>query len=297
MTVAVELDPPANNADSSALRFLTEGAARLRAAGADYLTVADNPRAMARSDSVATAVLLSALTGVSVTPHLTARDRNELSLKSAIAAMDLAGLRETLVVTGDPLSVEYRSSIRNRQELNSVDLARRISAWNAEGRFLGAPITVSGALNVNARNFESELARAERKLEAGISRFYTQPVLSERAARNVERASELLDAELMAGILPIVSARNARFLAEGIHGIRLEGDIIARYEAADSEGVNFLATSLAIEYAARVRDHVDGFYVITPFKRVDVSAEVVRSIRLDDAKSLHLSPERGLVHA
>ena len=102
MIIAVELDPPVNNADSSALRFLIEGAERLRDAGADYLTVADNPRAMARSDSVATAALLSALSGVPVTPHLTARDRNELSLKSAIAAMDLAGLRETLVVTGDP---------------------------------------------------------------------------------------------------------------------------------------------------------------------------------------------------
>ena len=77
-----------------------------------------------------------------------------------------------------------------------------------------SPLTVFGALNLNARNFDVELRRAVEKLENGMTGFLTQPVLSEQAVQNLQQARQTLgpEAKILAGILPVVSQRNAIFM-------------------------------------------------------------------------------------
>ena len=84
-------------------------------------------------------------------------------------------------------------------------------------------MTVFGALNLNARNFDVELRRAKEKLENGMSGFLTQPVLSAQAVENLRRSRETLgaDAKILAGIMPVVSQRNAIFMENEINGIHV----------------------------------------------------------------------------
>ena len=91
-------------------------------------------------------------------------------------------------------------------------------------------MTVFGALNLNARNFEVELRRAVEKLENGMSGFLTQPVLSAQAVENLRKARQTLGerAKILAGIMPVVSQRNAIFMENEINGIHVEEDIIQR---------------------------------------------------------------------
>lgn len=283
MRIAVELDPPERNLEGEALSFLRDGAVALRAAGADCITMADNPRAISRGDSVSLAILINAITRVPVIPHVACRDRNELSLRSALSALDIAGLREVLVVTGDPVREEDRGRVRGRAGLCAADLARMIPEWAQDG-FSGG-FSVSAALNVNARNFDAELSRAERKIGNGVSRLFTQPVLSPEALVNVERARRSLDCEIYGGILPVVSSRNAEFLSNGIRGIRIDDGVRDRYRGLDRDAAASLAVSLSLDYARAMRDVVDGLYIITPFRRIDIIEQILKGIRAGGMES------------
>jgi len=277
MLIAVELDAPAGNAKGEARRSYLEAARRLRDAGADMLTIADNPCAVSRGDSVSLAILFSRESGMPILPHIACRDRNLLALKSALLALDIADMREALIVTGDPFRREDGESGLIRSFSAALALAERIAEWR--GEFFSAPFRLSAALNINAKNFGAETRKAKRKEKAGVSRFFTQPALSPYAVDNLLRARAELDAEIIGGILPVVSQGNADFLARGeIPGIFLDPDLHRRYQGRDKAEAAELAVGISLEFADRMRAAVDGYCVITPFKRIDVVESVVRGL-------------------
>lgn len=279
MRIAVELDPPGGNAGGDALAFLRAGAQRLADAGADYITMADNPRAAVRGDSIALAALTRASTGVPVIPHITCRDRNLIAIHAGLCALDIAGLHEVLVVTGDPVREEDRARIAGRAKFHSADLARYIGEWNLDPARFSEPFSVSAALNINAPNFGAELKRAEKKAQNGVTRFFTQPILSVTGLRNIETAKRELDQELYGGILPIVSEKNAQFLSKGIRGISVGEDVLQQYSGIDKDTATALAVSISLDYARAMRNDVAGLYVITPFRRIDLVETILGELK------------------
>ncbi len=281
--LAVEIDPPAD-CDAS---FLVEAATRVRKAGADTVTLADNPFARARADSAMLACKVMREAGIRAIPHLTCRDRNYNALKSTLLGLAIEGIDTVLAVTGDPVRIGDNPYLKSRAAFDSRTLAEIISQWNATD--FPRPFTIAGALNVNAQSFSAELERAARKAKAGMSVFYTQPVIGEKAAANVRRAREALPRTVMlvAGILPIVSFRNAEYLASSIAGIRVDREITERYRDVSKEKATELATAIAVSMMERVTDAVDGYCLITPFKRIDIVESIIaRSSELREAPEL-----------
>ena len=277
--IAVELDSP-KDADLTAY---LEGARRLQAAGADLLTIADCPIARARMDSSLVACRVHRELGMNVLPHMTCRDRNLNATKALLLGLYAEGVREVLAITGDPIPTAERDEVKNVYQFNSRKLAQYIVSLAGEGREMPSPITVFGALNLSARNFEVELRRAAEKLENGMSGFLTQPLLSAQAVENLKKTRETLGerAKILAGILPVVSQRNAIFMENEVNGIHVDEAIIQRFEGLDRTAGEELGLEVSVQAAKAAAPYADGFYLMTPFNRVALMERLIARLRTE----------------
>lgn len=272
--VVVELDPPVE----PDIDFFMEGAARYKYAGVDAIDIADCPIAKARIDSSILACKLSREFGITAIPHLTCRDRNINATKALLLGLNIEGVNNVLTVTGDPVPNAMRSQVKTVFSYNSAVLARHIQSFNEE-IFAGNPFMVSGALNINALNFDSQILHAKKKIENGVSVLFTQPVLSKRGFENLKRARKELPVKLLGGIMPVVSYRNAAFMNNEMAGIELDEEIIEKYRNKNREEGEELAYDISTKIIDAISDSIDGYYIITPFKRVELILRILEYIK------------------
>lgn len=270
----VELDPPR----SVDIGGFMEGARQLEQAGADAITIADCPIGRARMDSSLLACKLSRELGIEALPHMTCRDRNVNATKALLLGLSMENVHNVLAVTGDPIPTGDRGSVKSVYQFNSRVLAKFIRGLGESGE--AEPFFVCGGLNINAVRFDSELDRAKEKMDCGVSAFLTQPVLSEQAALHLERArDELRGAKLIGGLFPVVSEKNARFLQSEVHGITVDEAVVRAYAGLDRAQGEDMAVRLCREAASRISPFVDGYYIMTPFQRVELVCRVIRATR------------------
>lgn len=274
--IAVELDPP-RNADST--KYMS-GAWALKAAGVDAITVADCATGRASMDSSIMSCKLRRELGIDTIPHMTCRDRNLNATKALLLALSTEGVLNVLTVTGDPVPTAERDEVKSVFQFNSRMLASYIKSLN-ENEF-SRRMRVYGAMNINVKNFDRELERTVKKVENGMCGFLTQPVLTERAAENLQKAYERLaplGAKVLGGIIPVVSSRNARFMDSEISGINVDPRITEMYEGLDRAACTELAVEISTEIARRIGGYVDGYYLMTPFSRTDIISRIVANIK------------------
>ena len=275
--IAIELDSP-KDAD---LTGYLDGARRLQAAGADLLTIADCPIARARMDSSLVACRVHRELGLNVLPHMTCRDRNLNATKALLLGLYAEGVREVLAITGDPIPTAERDEVKNVYQFNSRKLAQYIVSLAGEGREMPSPLTVFGALNLNARNFDVELRRAQEKLQNGMSGFLTQPVLSAQAVVNLKKTRETLGekAKILVGIMPVVSQRNAIFMENEVNGIHVDAEIIERFAGLDRAQGEELGLEVSVKAAQAAAPYADGFYLMTPFNRIALMERLIARLK------------------
>ncbi len=272
--IAVELDPPA---DADVSRFL-QGARQLVRAGADTVTIADCPIARPRVDSCMLAAKLHRELGIDPIPHMTCRDRNINATRALLLGLSVEGVRNVLAVTGDPVPTAERDEVKSVFSFHSAILTGYIRGLGEEN--IVAPFQVFAALNVNAANFDAEMKKAQRKRAAGAAGFLTQPVMSERAFANLERAHrELPDMKILGGVIPIVSERNALFMNNEVAGIEIPEPVVRQYRGLGRERAEALAVELSIGFARRMEPYTAGWYFMTPFQRVSLIERILAGLR------------------
>jgi methionine synthase I (cobalamin-dependent)/5,10-methylenetetrahydrofolate reductase len=273
-TVVVELDPPFD----SDISKLEEDALTIKRAGADMLTIADSPMARSRADSILVAARLKRVIDIDVIPHLCCRDKNINAIKSSLIAAHMEGIRNILAVTGDPVSDTDRSFVKSVFNLNSVGLCGFIRDLN-EDVFRGDPFLCGCAFNVNARNIDEELHRLDKKIEAGASFVLTQPIFGEPSVEAIKRA-RLKNVKLFAGILTPLSYKNARFLANEIPGVALPEEYTELFSPdMTREQGEEIGIAISVSTAEKVAPFVDGYYFVTPFNRVGVTARIIKALK------------------
>ncbi|MDY5704516.1 MAG: bifunctional homocysteine S-methyltransferase/methylenetetrahydrofolate reductase [Lachnospiraceae bacterium] len=272
--IAVELDSPRN---AELDRFM-EGAKRLQAAGVDTLTIADCPIAQARMDSTLLACKVKRELDLDVIPHMTCRDRNVNATKALLLGGHAEGIRNVLVITGDPIPTAERDEVKTVYQFNSRKLMSFVSSLNQE-EFHPDPYGIFGALNVNARNFSVELDRAKEKMENGCMGFLTQPVLTEQAIQNLKQAkAELEGAYILAGLIPVISERNGRFMDQEINGISVPEEMIESFHGLDREQGEALGRKYVNDIYHEIKEYTDGVYLMTPFQRIGLMEGIVRDL-------------------
>ncbi|MFS0655961.1 bifunctional homocysteine S-methyltransferase/methylenetetrahydrofolate reductase [Bacillus sp. 179-C3.3 HS] len=281
-TIIVELDPPKKlNFD----KFLV-AANELKSAGIDALTLADNSLATPRISNVACGALLKQQLDMRSLVHITCRDRNLIGLQSHLMGLDTLGLTDILAITGDPSKIGDFPGATSVYDLTSFDLIRLIKQFNEGLSFSGKPLgkktnfSVAGAFNPNVRHIDKAVKRLEKKIEYGADYFISQPVYSEEQLVKIHEESRHLDKPIYIGIMPLTSSRNAEFIHHEIPGIKLSDSIreIMAKAGEDKEKQRIEGLAIARSLLDTACELFNGIYLITPFLRSDLTAELTTYI-------------------
>ncbi|MEZ4404829.1 MAG: bifunctional homocysteine S-methyltransferase/methylenetetrahydrofolate reductase [Kofleriaceae bacterium] len=279
--VSVELTAPAG----TSLAKTKAQVEHLLAAGVDIVNIADGPRASARMANLAVCSRLAAETQVEPILHVCARDRNFLGLVAHLLGAQAMGLRDLVIITGDPPKMGDYPFATPVYDVDSIGLLRMAAGLNAGVDPAGKPseptsfVLATGA-EPGAQDYDRELRRLEDKKAAGAELVMTQPVYDPRTLERFLDDTAALGLPMMVGILPLASAKNAEFLHNEVPGMAIPADIRARMAKAGS-GPEGRAEGLRIaqEALAAVQHRVAGVYIMPPFNRVEAAISVLDVVK------------------
>ena len=274
----VELDPPFDANDTK----LMDGASLLRDIGVDMVTLADSPLARPRADSIASAIKMRYTRQMEAMPHISCRDKNVIAHRAQLLGMHMNGLRHALIVTGDPIARGDRESIKSVFNFNSIKLMKYVQTMNQEV-FGNRPIYYGGALNHNNGSADNIAARMRLKMEAGAQWFLKQPIYGQDDIDRLRELKEKSGGRIIAGIMPLVSRKNALFIKNEMPGIHVPEHVLKQYEEGMSrEAYEDVAVAISVDLMKRLEDVCDGYYMMTPFNR----AALIKRIILQAKKEL-----------
>lgn len=276
--VSVEVNPPIGLDLAKALA----AAKMLKDGGVDVVNIADGARAQARMGNLAMAMRLQDKVGIETILHVCGRDRNLLGTLAHLLAAHELGVRNLVVITGDPPKMgdfPDASAVYDLDSIGILKLATRLNhGIDPGGKPLGAGtrfVLATGA-EPAALNYERELARVRMKKEAGAELVMTQPVYDPKVLEKFLDDIAPLGLPVLVGLLPLASFRNAEFLHNEVPGMQVPEAVRERMRkagtgpAARKEGV-----AIAREMLSAVRSRVQGAYVMPPLERYELALEVV----------------------
>ena len=255
----------------------------LKTAGVDGVNIPDGPRAQTRMGAMATALMVQREIGMESVLHYCCRDRNLLGMMSDLLGAAALGLRNLLLITGDPPKMGPYPDATAVFDIDAIGLTNMVNKLNhgldIGNNPIGEPTAFSIGVGVNpgAVNMEEELKRFEWKIEAGAEYAITQPVFDTAQLREFLKRIEHCRIPIVAGIWPLVSFRNAEFLHNEVPGVRVTPEIMERMRVASNiskEAGRDEGLKIARESLIEVRDVIQGVQVSAPFGNVKYALEV-----------------------
>lgn len=272
--IAVELAPPLGSNDE----VLMDAAHLLKSCDVDVVTFPDSPSGRTRADSILMAEKVARETGLTVMPHICCRDKNAIAMRSQLLGAHINHINNFLVVTGDPIPSVMRNSVESVFNFDSVGLMNIVNDMNQD-IFTDTIMTYGGAVNQGRRNFQVEVDRVKKKMNAGAAFFMTQPVFSDEDIHRLKILKQETGARLLYGIMPFVSLRNALFMKNEMTGINVTEEVLARFHAEmTKEEGEAAGIALAVDMIQKTMDDADGYYFSFPFNRVHMLKSIMKSI-------------------
>jgi methionine synthase I (cobalamin-dependent)/5,10-methylenetetrahydrofolate reductase len=285
--VAVEMEPPR----STSAATLVAAAITLREAGADVVDVADSPMAKMRMSAWAACRTIHEEAGIETVLHFPTRGRNLLRLQGDLLGAHALGIRNLFVCVGDPVAIGEYPQTLNDVDVTATGLLELITTGFNEGldrrgSTIGEPTSffAGAAVSPTAPDLEREARLLRRKVDAGAAFLLSQPLFDVAPLRALRAAYEReaghpLEVPLIAGVLPLVTARHAAFLHNEVPGITIPDEVRARMEAAGDDAWP-VGRAIALEQIDDLRAQgVAGIYLMPQFGRFDLAADVVEAIR------------------
>ncbi len=277
----VEIVPPRGiNAEKS-----LQQASAMKDAGVDSVNIPDGPRAMSRMSASYLSLIIQQQVGIEVIQHYACRDRNLLGMVGDLLGAYSAGIKNLLLVTGDPPKMGTYPDATAVFDVDSIGLTNVVYSLNY-GRDLGGnPLKkptgflIGVGANPGAIDLDYEIRRFEWKVKAGAQFAITQPVFDLELFHNFLKRTEHVKIPFIAGIWPLASIRNAEFMNNEIPGAHVPDDIMKRMRAtrtkkeARNEGIR-----IARETLQELKPHIAGVQVSMPFGKINAPLEVLQDI-------------------
>ncbi len=275
---AVEMTPP-RGVD---MTTIVERARQCAAAGIDAINIPDGPRASSRLSPMVTAVRIQQEAGVETILHFCCRDRNLIGMQSDILGASAIGLKNLLIITGDPPKLGDYPNATAVFDMDSIALTNVVHNLNRGldigGNRIEPPtaLTVGVGANPVAADWDREVERFRNKVAAGAEYAVTQPVFDADSLFRFLDAIEGFRIPVVAGIWPFTSFKNAEFMANEVPGVVVPKALLDRMSAATGKEQGLaLGVQIARELVAKVRGHVAGFAVSAPFGNVRTALAVL----------------------
>jgi len=278
--VMVEVVPPKGTDGTKEI----EGSRFLKSAGVDAVNIPDSPRASARLSNQALCLMVTQQVGIEPVLHYTCRDRNVLGIQSDLLGASALGIRNLICITGDPPKMGDYPDATAVFDVDAIGLVNIVHNLN-HGLDIGSnPIgngtkfVIGVGANPGVPNIDEEIRRFEYKVQAGAEYAVTQPVFDLKQLEDFLRRIEHCRIPVVAGIWPLVSARNAEFMKNELR-VSVPDEIIARMtrvatgEAARAEGV-----AIAREMLGAVRGMVQGAQISAPQGRYGSALDVLEAL-------------------
>ena len=296
LVVTVEMDIPRGHD----MQTLIDGSRYLKEHGVDAVNITDGARARLRLHPMVICHQIEQEVGIESIMHYACRDRNVLGMQSEILGAAALGLRNILIVSGDPTAIGDYPKATSVFEVDSTGLTRVVAGMNAgrdmAGNRIGRPTSfyIAVAANPMAENMDHEIERLHRKADAGAHCVYTQPIFElATLERFLERIRDL-HLPVALGVLPLRTARHAEFLHNEVPGIDIPSDIRARMIAAaagedgDGDAVNAakaaqadMGVQVAVELVERAKEMVAGIYLMPPFERYEMVPAIMEGAGIE----------------
>jgi len=276
----VEIVPPKGIDGSKEI----EGSRYLKSVGVDAVNIPDSPRASARLSNQALCLLVAQQVGIEPILHYTCRDRNVLGIQSDLLGASALGIRNLICITGDPPKMGNYPDATAVFDVDAIGLVNIVHNLN-HGLDIGSnPIgngtqfVIGVGANPGVPNIDEEIRRFEYKVQAGAEFAVTQPVFDLRLMEDFLRRIEHCRIPVVAGIWPLVSARNAEFMKNELR-VSVPDEIITRMSrAASGEAARAEGVAIARDMLSAVRDMVQGAQISAPQGRYSCAMDVLEAL-------------------
>ncbi len=279
----IEITPPKGpNPDK-----MIDSVHAIREAGVDAVNVPDGPRAQNRMGAIAVAVLLQQRVGIETVLHYCCRDRNLLGMHSDMLGCAALGLRNLLLITGDPPKMGPYPDATAVFDIDSIGLTNMANLMNhgldLGGNPFGEPtkFTIGVGVNPGHLDLDYELRRLDWKVKAGAEYAITQPVFDAAVLEKFLGQIEDMHLPVIAGIWPLLSYRNAQFMNNEVPGVSVTDEVMERMRIASEKSKEHglrEGVTIARETLERVRHRVAGVQVSAPLGRVDLALQVFEGL-------------------
>ena len=279
--VSVEIVPPRGHKASKTI----ETARMLERKGIDCVNIPDGPRATARMSAMALSFIFSLKTKIEPILHYTCRDRNLLGMQSDLLGMHAQGIRNILIITGDPPKLGDYPDATAVFDVDSIGLTNVVSSLNRGidigGKRLSEPtgFHIGVGSNPGAMNLDYEISRFERKVDAGAEFAITQPVFDIKLLENFLKRIDHCRIPILAGIWPLSSLRNAEFMHNEVPGAQVPKEIMNRMRSAQEIGgerARKEGVAIAQEILTAIKDKVEGIQISPPLGNYELALEVLK---------------------
>jgi homocysteine S-methyltransferase len=205
-------------------------------------------------------------------------------MQADLLACEAVGLRNMLMVTGDPPKVGNYPDVTGVFDVDSIgllELGRRLNTGiDLGGNSIGSPTSFVMGAGVNPASVspDIEIERAHRKAEAGADYFITQPVFEVDLLINFINAVKDTGVPVIIGVWPLASYRNAVFLNNEVPGVTIPEEIMKRMEKPETrEDARLEGIRIAREIIGELRPLASGVQVSPPFGNVQTAVDVIKT--------------------